>query len=189
MRAQLWFLTAAIAVLGMQSSALSAPQQLFGKSIIVGWQEDRLQAVDTETQPRSVTVIGGMQIYVSDQGRPFSRMTMGSFNRRGKFKSGNSDAVDSTGVRPGGQSFARNVSFNGQTMSVLQPRGAGGAMRLLVNFDSSFQSCSARVTVGKGTGDEAMKTTSLSTGRKVVISTAKASGESCRIQAGNVFAN
>ena len=77
MRAQLWFITAAVAVFGMQSSALSAPQQLFGKSIIVGWQEDRLQAVDTETQPRPVTVIGGMQIYVSDQGRPFSRMTMG----------------------------------------------------------------------------------------------------------------
>jgi hypothetical protein len=66
---------------------------------------------------------------------------------------------------------------------------AGGAMRLVVNFDNNFQSCSARVTVGKGTGDEVMKTTSLSTGRKVIISAARAGGESCRIQAGNVFAN
>src|ERR1700752_3392952 len=123
MRAQLLFITAAIAGLGgMQSSALSAPQQLYGKSIIIGWQEERLQTADTETQPRPVTVIGGMQIYVSDQGRPFSRMTMGGYTRRGKFRSGNSDAVDSAGVRPGGQSFARNVSFSGQTMSVLQPR-------------------------------------------------------------------
>ena len=189
MRAQLWFITAVLAGFGMQSSALSAPQQLYGKSIIVGWQEERLQAADMETQPRPVTVNGGMQIYVSDQGRPFSRMTMGGYNQRGKFRSGNSDAVDSAGVRPGGQSFARNVSFSGQTMSVLQPRGAGGAMRLVVNFDSSFQSCNARVTVGKGSGVEVMKTTSLSTGRKVLISSAKASGESCRIQARNVFAN
>jgi hypothetical protein len=168
--------------------AVSAPQQLYGKTIVVSWQEDRVQKNDMDSQARPVSVAGGMQIYVSDQGRPFSRLTMGGYNKRGQFRSGGSDAVDGAGARAGGQSFARNVSFGGRSMSVMQPRGAGGAMRLVVSFDPSFQTCSAQVTVGKGSDSGTIRTSSLATGAKVVISSAKASGESCSIQAGNVFA-
>lgn len=173
----------------MSLPAMAAPNQLYGKSISIVWQEDRVQERVGEGQSESVQALGEMKVYVSEQGRPFSRLTMGRVNRRGKFRSANADAVDGVGNRPDQRSFVRDVRFSGHTMAVIQHRGPDGAVQVLATFDDGFQSCTARVTIGKSPGAQAMRVRSLISGRAIIIHSAKTSGESCRIQNGNVFAN
>jgi hypothetical protein len=180
---------AATIIVQSESFVLAAPRQLYGKSIVVSWQEERLQRRDGDDQPVSMSASGTLQVYISDQGRPFSRLTMGIITRRGKFKSGNADAVDGAGSREGGKTFARNISFGGQSMAITQPRGAGGAMRVLVDFDRGFENCTAHILIGKGSGQAMMKTHSLATGKRVDIYSAKASAETCQTHVGNLFLN
>jgi hypothetical protein len=164
------------------SGALAAPSQLYGKSVIVSWQEDRVQTTDRDAQPKSVTGSGQLSVYISDAGRPFSRVSMSVTNRRGMTRSGNRDAVQ-------GEGSARSFSFHGNTMSASMPRGNAGAMQILVSFESGFQGCSARVVTGKAGGAQSTRVTSVITGRQYEFYSVKTSGESCRVQNGNVFGN
>ena len=172
----------AIVALPMASSgALATPSQLYGKSVIVSWQEDRVQTTDRDAQPTSVTGSGQLSVYISEAGRPFSRVTMSVTNRRGT-RSGNRDAVQ-------GEGSARSFSFNGNTMSASMPRGSAGAMQISVTFESGFQSCSARVVTGKTGGAQFTRVKSMITGTEHDFYSVKTSGESCRVQTGNVFGN
>ncbi len=164
------------------SPAEAAPQSLYGKSIAVTWQEERQQRVADEAQLRSVAAAGELDVYVSDAGRPFSRLRMSVVNRRGKLKSGNRDAV-------GGEDASRNISFSGSTMTASMKRGAGGALLVSVTFDNGFQSCSAHAINGKASGVQVARGTSMISGKSVEFYSIKTSGESCRIQTGNIFAN
>jgi hypothetical protein len=172
----------ALVALPMASSGtLAAPSQLYGKSVIVSWQEDRMQTTDRDAQPTSVTGSGQLSVYISEAGRPFSRVSMSVTNRRGT-RSGNRDAVQ-------GEGSSRSVSFNGNTMSASMPRGNAGAMQISVTFDSGFQGCSARVVTGKTGGAQSTRVTSMITGHQYEFYSVKTSGESCRVQGGNVFGN
>jgi hypothetical protein len=173
----------AIAALALTSShALAAPSQLYGKSVIVSWSENRVQTTDRDAQPTSMTGQGQLSVYISDKGRPFSRVSMSVTNMRGHTRSGNRDAVQ-------GEGSARSFSFSGNTMSASMPRGNAGAMQISVTFDSGFQSCSARVITGKTGGAQSTRVTSMITGRQYEFYSVKTSGESCRVQNGNVFGN
>lgn len=173
---------AAIVALPMASSGtLAAPSQLYGKSVIVSWQEDRMQTTDRDAQPRSVTGSGQLSVYISEAGRPFSRVSMSVTNRRGT-RSGNRDAVQ-------GEGSSRSISFHGNTMSASMPRGNAGAMQISVTFDSGFQGCSARVVTGKTGGAQSTRVTSMINGNQYEFYSVKTSGESCRVQGGNVFGN
>jgi hypothetical protein len=176
------FATAAITPAG------AAPHQLYGKSVVIGWREDRQQRVAGQDQIRAVGVSAEMRVYISEAGRPFSRMTMLAMNRHAHLKSGNVDAVDGVGSGPKGN-FTSAVNFNGATMIVSQPRGSGGAQQVLVRFDSGFQSCSAQVIVGRSSNSGSITARSLINGQRVEMFSVKASGESCHVQSGNVFAN
>jgi len=165
----------------MLSLALAAPSQLYGKSVIVSWTEDRVQTTDRDAQPTSVTASGQLSVYVSEIGRPFSRVTMSVSSRRGT-RSGNRDAVQ-------GEGSARSIGFHGNTMSASMPRGHAGAMQISVTFEAGFQGCSARVVIGKAGGAQFTRVNSMITGRQYDFYSAKASGESCRVQNGNVFGN
>ena len=162
--------------------ANAAPQALYGKSVVVTWLEERQQKFPGEEQIRLVGAAAEFDVYVSDAGRPFSRLRISVANRRGKLRSGTKDAV-------GGGGSPRNVSFSGNTMTASMPRGAGGALLVSVTFDNGFQSCSARTVSGKGAGVEAAHATSVITGAKIDLYSVKTSGETCRIQNGNMFAN
>jgi hypothetical protein len=173
----------AILALPMASSvALAAPSQLYGKSVMVSWQEDRIQTTDRDAQPTSVTGSGQLSVYISEAGRPFSRVSMSVTNRRGRTRSGNRDAVQ-------GEGSARSFGFHGNTMSASMPRGSAGAMQISVTFDSGFQSCSARVVTGKSGGSHFTRVKSMITGGQYDFYSVKTSGESCRVQSGNVFGN
>ncbi len=107
---------------------------------------------------------------------------MSVVNRRGKLRSGNRDAV-------GGEDASRNISFSGNTMTASMKRGVGGAFLVSVTFDNGFQGCSARTMSGKAPGFQAALGTSMISGKSVELYSIKTSGESCRIQTGNIFAN
>jgi hypothetical protein len=139
---------AAILALAMTTStAFAAPAQLYGKSVIVSWTENRMQTTDRDAAPTAVTASGQLSVYVSDKGRPFSRVSMSVSRGRGT-RSGQRDSVQ-------GDGSARAVSFSGNSMSTTMPRGNAGALLVSVTFDSGFQGCSAHVVSGKTGGAQA----------------------------------
>jgi len=183
LRRLLCYAAPAIIALPMASSgALAAPSQLYGKSVIVSWSEDRLQTTDRSAQPTSFSASAQLSVYISEAGRPFSRVSMAVTNRRGRTRSGNRDAVQ-------GEGSARSFSFHGNTMSASMPRGNAGAMQVLVTFDSGFQGCTAHVVTGKAGGAQFSRVKSMVTGGEVDVYSVKTSGESCSVQNGNVFGN
>lgn len=163
------------------SSALAAPAQLYGKSVVVGWTENRMQTTDVSPVPQARTATGQLSVYVSDKGRAFSRVSMSVHTPRGT-KSGNRDTVQ-------GEASARSVGFSGNSMTVTAPRGNAGALRIAVTFDAGFSGCSARVISGTAPGAGSTHITSMVTGRTYDFYSVKTSGESCSIQSGNVFGN
>ncbi len=74
-------------------------------------------------------------------------------------------------------------------MGASMPRGNAGAMQVSVTFDSGFQSCSARVISARAGGAGFTRVKSMVTGGEVDLYAIKTSGESCRVQNGNVFGN
>jgi hypothetical protein len=161
--------------------ALAAPAQLYGKSVVVSWTENRMQTTDTSPVPQARTASAQLSVYVSDKGRAFSRISVSVNSPRGT-RSGHRDAVQ-------GEASARSVSFGGNSMTVSAPRGDAGALRIAVSFDAGFSGCSAHVISGKSDGAAATRMTSMATGRTHDVYSLKTSGESCSIQSGNVFGN
>ena len=168
----------------LSAPACAAPAQLYGKSVVVTWSEERQQKIVGEENLRSVSRSAEFSVYISDQGRPFSRMRYSFANNRGAQRSGNRDKVGGEG---GGGGGGRNVSFSGNTMNVSMRVGAGGARSIVVNL--AGDSCSAQVIAGKEEGARQIRTKSIVTGNELEIVSIKTSGASCRIQSGNVFGN
>jgi hypothetical protein len=167
-------LTASLLIAAGAGPASAAPAQLYGRSVIVTWTEEREQRFVGEEELRNVVGYGQFSVYLSSTGRPFSRM---SFSVRGR--SGSRDAV-------GGES-RRSVSLQGHDMKAVMPM-AGGARLVSVTFDSGFQGCSAQVLTGKQNGSEKIRVTSMINGREVEMISVKSGAATCRLQDGNVFA-
>ena len=73
--------------------AHAAPQALYGKSVVATWQEERQQKLAGEEQLRFIGAaaefdVAEFDVYVSDAGRPFSRLRFSVSNRRGRLVSG-----------------------------------------------------------------------------------------------------
>jgi len=163
--------------------AIAAPAQLYGKSVVVTWTEERDQRVRGEEHVRNVGANGQFSVYLSGAGRPFSRMSYSFSRPRGSAAYGSKDAVG--GDSSGGN---RSVVFQGNSMSVGM-RMEGGAKRILVNFENGFQSCNAQVLTGKAEGADRIRAKSMVGGGFVEILSVKTGPASCRIQEGNVFGN
>jgi hypothetical protein len=172
---------AVLALAMIPSGTFAAPAQLYGKSVIVSWTENRMQTTDVSPVPQSRTASAQLSVYVSDKGRAFSRISVSVDSRRGT-RSGHRDAVQ-------GEASARSVSFGGNSMTVSAPRGDAGAIRIAVTFDAGFSGCSARVISGKSDGATSTRITSMATGRTHDVYSLRTGGESCSIQSGNVFGN
>lgn len=163
------------------AQAHAAPASVYGKSIVVTWTEERQQKVVGEEHMRNVMRSAEFSVYISDQGRAFSRMRYSFANNRGAIRQGNRDRVGGEG---GG---GRNVSFSGNTMNVTMKMGDGGARNLVVSLASD--SCSAQVIVGKAQGASHIRTKSMVTGNEMEIASIKSSAASCSVRSGNVFGN
>lgn len=163
--------------------AVAAPAQLYGKSVVVTWTEERNQRVKGEEHVRNVGRNGQFSVYLSAAGRPFSRMSYSFARARGGAITGAKDAVG--GESSGGN---RSVAFQGNTLSVGMSM-SGGARRILVNFENGFQSCSAQVLTGKAEGADRIRAKSMIGGHDVEMLSVKTGPASCRVQEGNVFGN
>ena len=165
------------------SSAFAAPAQLYGKSVTVSWSEQRMQTTAMSAAPQAISAFAQLQVYVSDKGRAFTRVSMSVSNaRNNRTRSGNRDSVQ-------GEGSARAVNFGGNSMTVTAPRGNAGALMIAVKFDASYQSCSAQVITGKSGGAQSTRVHSMINGAMIDVYSVHTSGESCSIQSGNVFGN
>jgi hypothetical protein len=174
-----------LACLGIAFPAVAqaqAPPALRGKSVVVSWTENRsLRAVgqpafhDTQT-PFSTA------IYVSALGRPFIRQSA-----RPHRQVGSADYVGAEGSTQSGGS--RQVQFQASSLVVTTSMTAGGARRIVVDFDASYSRCTARVTTAKQVGAEIIRSRSLATGKPLEIRSVAVAGTRCSVRDGNVFAD
>lgn len=115
----------------------AAPQQLLGKSVVVGMTTYLPAQADdgTPSAARNITTT----FYVSSQGRVFKR----------------ADHVGSSAGRPSSRGElgpeSRTAHFSGNRL-VASARFGSGASQLIVAFDPSYRACTATVLVGRETG-------------------------------------
>ncbi len=166
----------------MASAVHAAPSQLYGKSVVVNWTEERQQRVNGESEIRNVARNGTFSVYLSSAGKPFSRMSYSFSGRRGGLKTGKRDAVGGEG------GSARVVAFSGNTLTMSRAMN-GGARNIMVTFDGGFQSCSAQVLTGKEAGSGSIRAHSMVNGNAIEMLSVKTGAASCRVQDGNVFGN
>ncbi len=165
----------------VSTPATSAPSQLFGKSVVVTWSENRIQRFAGETEFRPVNARHEYSMYVSSAGRIFSRLRNAT--------SAGTAAIDQVA---GSAGATRVPKFSGQSATVFMPSRGGGSSsirRMTVDFDSSFASCSAKVVRARQEGASLMVGISMTTGRRVEVQSVTVSGATCSIRAGNVFGN
>jgi hypothetical protein len=156
------------------SESLAAPAQLYGKSVVVSWTEERIQRDLGKEKFRPSPHQGGFSVYVSSAGHIFNRMSIAAGHR-----SGSSDRLGAAGNR--------NISFQGNSMSSVQ-QSQGGARRILITFDQQFASCTAEVIRGKETGaSRILARSKLRPGVRVEIQSVRTGAASCSVRNGNVF--
>ena len=129
---------ASIALLLPLNSALAAPAQLYGKAISISYTVTANAVAEdgtTSSRPRTVQ----RTIYISSKGRVFSR----SDRQAGR----NSDTVER-----GPEGTSGHFSFQGNRLVGVNTSFISGAGQLVVSFDSSFQSCTANIMLGRESG-------------------------------------
>ena len=153
------------------TTALAAPQQLLGKSVVISWT-DSMQNRKFDGTSYGSTHSQQRIVYISSAGRLFVRLT----NRSG----GN---LRNREVAPGagGTSFR----FEGNRM-VGHAVFSGFARRVAVNFDSSFSNCTTTVQYGSSGGPRTWKTLR---GETVELQSVSPSAPSCSIREGNAAAD
>jgi hypothetical protein len=158
------------------------PTQLRGKSIVVSWAERRIQRDEGQKNFRPLNANRNITIYISTLGRVFSRATNTT-----QLGSGGSDQVQ--GESSSAHARPRIPSFSGQSMTYYQPMGPTGMRRLVIDFDGSFGSCTAKASWAKRVGASTSIDWSPITKRMVEFQSVTMSGETCSVRDGNVFGN
>ncbi len=163
------------------AAANAAPKDLYGKSIVLSWGEERMQRHASSDTFRSAPRTGTLSVYVSSVGNVFNRTGMANYQaRRGRGREGSKDQVGGDGNS--------EISFEGHSMLALQP-SEGGARLIMVTFDQAFTSCTAEVINGKAEGRSSMTRNSLiNPGSTVEIQSVHTNGVTCSMRDGNVFA-
>jgi hypothetical protein len=160
--------------------ATAAPRQLYGKSILVSWTENRVQRFTGETHWRAVSIQVGENIYISTLGHLFSRMTFAT--RRG---SGAREQLGESGRSS--TNGKRVMQFRGHALVTVAVFN-GGARHIRIDFDAEFSGCSASVILGRAANASTFTLRSAITGVPIEVQSQSASGAACSITNGNVFA-
>ena len=72
-------------------------------------------------------------------------------------------------------------------MTLFQPFQHGGMRRMVVDFDTGFASCAAKIAFAKEAGSQTSLAWSPIIHKMVEFQSATASGETCAVKSGNVF--
>jgi hypothetical protein len=173
----------ALALLSAAAYAGSAPpKELYGKSIIFAWTEQRSQRQLGQANFRDIVDPLSIKIYVSTTGRPFNRFASTSRGRKVS-----SEGVGASGISSGGG--PRLTEFKGRTLIMTATSKGGLARRFTINFNENYSTCEAQVVVAKQAGSDVVLGRNLYTGEPQEIRSARvSSGPSCSVRDGNVFA-
>ena len=161
-------------------SAAEAPRQLSGKTIVMGWNEYRVQRCDDGQIKRGRTA-SSLLVYVSESGRPFVRLQ----RRSGGGKTNSNDADPEGGNQRRGTGAASNLSasFEGSSLAV-QNAMQSGARRIQASFNAAFTSCSLQVLFGREGATEIRHRTM--DGKMCNIISTDVSANACSIRNGNL---
>jgi hypothetical protein len=166
------------------NGVFAAPQQLYGKSIVVTWTESREQKAAYESSLHSVSRDGNFSIYVSSEGRVFNRFSYGGSDN-GKYMQSSSSQI----AGQPSDLHARNINFQGSTITVTMPMVAG-ARQIVARFEGDFANCNAQVITGKASPQSPIKMRTLNAGNaEFEIHSIRTGAATCKVQTGNVFAN
>jgi hypothetical protein len=163
------------------------PAALYGKSVIVGWFENRTQTFEGESQQQYRHITRQLSIYISSAGRGFTKMHVSSMGGgRGRRGPRSAEAAHGPGDNVSSSGGARAVHFEGGAL-IVDAQLNSGARRVIVTFDTGYTGCSARVIYGKE-GGAAIRATSMISGRRLQVHSLEISTPTCSVRAGNVFA-
>jgi hypothetical protein len=173
------------AFIGTGETAPAPPKELYGKSVVLSWNETR-----TKETGEFFNLRLQMSIYVSTEGRIFRRVTITRGNRRRGFAQGHDLATASLEHGPGegpppGVKVGR-TQFAGHSL-IMTTEFQSGARQVTVDFDSAFTSCQAKVVHGKEAGVGAIRQTSVFGGKQVEFRAIEVTSVACAIREGNVF--
>jgi hypothetical protein len=160
--------------------ALAAPQQLYGKTVSVSWTEDIVRRVAGEETFQHKQHPRVAIIYIGSSGRPFIRIHTITRGGRGALE----EQVGTSGKTTVGGS--QTADFKDKSLTVVSVY-QGGAQRIQIDFDGSYQSCTASVVVGKQAGAHTF--TRLNGSNELTeVQSDSSSSATCTIESGNSFA-
>ena len=170
----------------MSAAADNAPAQLRSKSVLVSWTENRNQREVGLGDWRSISNSVDQTLYISSVGRIFRRQHRTSFGSGGR-----SGVRSNTFERAPGESRLAGVVAGGTRFSGTTTTQTGvyqaGARQLIVSFDSSFTTCSARIIQGREGGKNQIMISQI-TGRKLEVRSVEIVSPRCSVRDGNALA-
>jgi hypothetical protein len=171
----LWLSLAMIVAQTMPSRAGDVPKQLYGKSIVVAWPEERMQRNVGQPRFYQVKAAHNFSVYVSTAGRVFNRMT----NITGAGAASSEQVVGTEGAW-------REPAFDARKMSMALNYKSGGHRQVEVEFNTAFEGCTANVTFVRQPGSPVMGFSPI-TKKWIEFQSVKPGEASCEISNGNVF--
>jgi len=165
-------------VLATAHAKAAPPQELYGKTVAITWTETREQRPEGTQDWHTVNGTATMNIYVSEAGRVFNNIAYAT--RRGYAE--RKGEIAGSGSR-------RSVDFNGRSLVLLTPSGAGGATRITADFDQGFSSCSAQVTRATEAPGTIIRRFSGISKQFMEVKSTQVGSVSCSIRSGNAFAD
>jgi hypothetical protein len=151
------------------------PKQLFGKSIVVAWPEERMQRNVGQPRFYQVKAAHNLSVYVSSAGRVFNRMT----NMTGAGAASNDQLAGSEGA-------GRVPAFDAQKMGMALNYRSGGSRQIEVEFNKAFDGCTAKVALVRQPGAPIMGFSPI-TKKWIEFQSVTPGDASCDISNGNVF--
>jgi hypothetical protein len=159
-----------------ESRAEQAPAGLRGRSLVLSWSDART-VKDMAGQQKNVNQTSEIKLYVSDQGRVFSR-----FERH----THPNDEKIMTQVSGAPNNYLHWRFENGNLIADQQ--FTKGVRRVTIGFTGGFSNCSVTVLHGKEVGAQAIHYNDYNTNAEYEIITIAVTATSCAMQEGNIFA-
>jgi hypothetical protein len=156
--------------------AADAPKELYAKSVVISWAEERIQRNVGESNFRQVKAAHSLSVYVSTAGRVFNRFT----NVTAAGSASNDQVAGDDGAR-------RVPTFSARSMSMAQPFRSGGGRQIDVEFDAAFDKCSAKASFVKPPGTTLSIAMSPITKKWVEFQSITPGEASCSVEKRNVF--
>ncbi len=165
------------------------PPSLLGKSVTINWTTNRQQRFEGRDAIVFRSISNSLRVYISTSGRAFSKEAVVFSGSRGGGRGRVGGSFESDQAPDDNRSSTgatRIVHFDGGALLVDSPMIAG-ARRVSVTFGAGYDSCNARVIVGREGGTGPIRGRSPVSGRRFEVVSIQTSAPSCAITSGNIF--